>query len=64
MLDRTYQNLEMSFFCLGKHASVLQIIFDVIPLDAFHVPGFRIPDSDSISDFEEIYLWQDDQRLQ
>ena len=51
-------------FSSGNHASVLQIRFDVIPLDAFHVPGFRIPGSDSISDFEEICLWQNGQRLQ
>ena len=51
-------------FSWGNHASVLQIRFDVIPLDAFHVPGFRIPGSDSISDFEEICLWQNGQRLQ
>ena len=51
-------------FSSWKHASVLQIRFDVIPLDAFRVPGFRIPGSDSISDFEEICLWQEGQRLQ
>lgn len=51
-------------FSWENHASVLQIRFDVIPLDAFHVPGFRIPGSDSISDFEEICLWQNGQRLQ
>ena len=51
-------------FSSGNHASVLQIRFDVILIDAFHVTGFRIPDSDSISDFEEICLWQNGQRLQ
>ena len=30
----------------------------------FRIPGFRIHGSDSISDFEEICLWQDGQRLQ
>ena len=51
-------------FSSGNHASVLQMIFDVIPLDASRVPVLRIPSSDSISDFAEICLWQDGQRLQ
>ena len=63
MLDRTYQNLEMSFWfrktCVGSSNHIW-----CNPLWCFPGSCFRIPGSDSISDFAEICLWQDGQRLQ